>query len=80
MEKPDDLFMDYEHDSIYQVRVEFIQEKTGLSFMLKNVHLPYQVKTKQALIYKRIEVPPGRAMAAPGALPELDYTLQSILL
>ena len=77
----DDLFMDYKYDAVYQVRVEFIQEKTGLRFMLNKVHLPYQVKTKTKLLYKRIEVPPARAMAAKkSGAPALDYRLERIIL
>jgi endonuclease G, mitochondrial len=77
----DGLFMDYKYDSVYQVRVEFIQEKTGLKFMLNKVHLPFQVNTEKDLLYKRIEVPPGRsrAMAATDDAM-LDYTLDGITL
>lgn len=77
----DNFFMDYKYDAVYQVRVEFIQEKTGLHFMLNKVHLPYQVNTEKDLLYKRIEVLPGRAMAA--AKKEeavLDYKLEGIIL
>ncbi|MEP6725975.1 MAG: DNA/RNA non-specific endonuclease [Bacteroidota bacterium] len=77
----DDFFMDYKYDSVYQVRVEFIQEKTGLKFMLNKVHLPYQVKVKKDLLYKRIEVPAGRAMAAAkSGVAVLDYKLDGITL
>jgi endonuclease G len=77
----DDFFMDYKYDSVYQVRVEFIQEKTGLHFMLNKVHLPYQVNTEKDLLYKRIEVLPGRAIAAAKkGEAVLDYTLEGITL
>ncbi|MEO5685694.1 MAG: DNA/RNA non-specific endonuclease [Chitinophagaceae bacterium] len=77
----DNFFMDYKYDSVYQVRVEFIQEKTGLKFMLNKVHLPYQVQTKKDLLYKRIEVPPGRAKAAfQSGVPALDYKVSGITL
>ena len=77
----DNLFMDYKYDSVYQVRVEFIQEKTGMRFMLNKVHLPYQVVTKTNLLYKRIEVPPSRAIAAKQqGISVLDYKLEGITL
>ena len=77
----DNFFMDYKYDAVYQVRVEFIQEKTGLTFMLNKVHLPYQVNTEKDLLYKRIEVPPNRAIAAAKkGKPLLDYTLDGITL
>ncbi|MEO6315623.1 MAG: DNA/RNA non-specific endonuclease [Chitinophagaceae bacterium] len=77
----DDFFMSYKYDAVYQVRVEFIQEKTGLKFMLNKVHLPYQVKTEKNLLYRRIEVPPGRAMiAAQEGKAVLDYKLEGITL
>jgi len=61
--------------------VEFIQQKTGLRFMLNKVHLPYRVNTRADLLYKRIEVPAARAMAAKKAgHPALDYTLEGITL
>lgn len=77
----DDLFMNYKYDSVYQVRVEFIQEITGLSFMLSKVRLPYQVKTHSNLIYKKIEVPPGRSRSGgmPGTHPP-DFQLEGITL
>jgi endonuclease G, mitochondrial len=76
-----DLFMDFKYDAVYQVKVEFIQEKTGLQFMLKNVHLPYQQNVKKSVLYKRIEVPPA-AVLKPGRLkePPLDYKLKRITL
>lgn len=77
----DNFFMDYKYDAVYQVRVEFIQEKTGLQFMLNKVHLPYQVNTHAALQYKRIEVPPRPAIAGlVAAGSPLDYTLHGIAL
>ena len=77
----DNFFMDYKYDSVYQVRVEFIQEKTGLTFMLNKVHLPYQVNTKKDLLYKRIEVMPNRAIARPKpGEAVLDYKLEGITL
>jgi len=77
----DNLFMDYKYDSVYQVKVEFIQKVTGLKFMLKNVHLPYQRDEKKSVLYKRIEVSPGIAFA-PGKHkePPLDYKLKGITL
>lgn len=75
------LFMDYKYDSVYQVRVEFIQEMTGLKFMLKNVHLPYQLKEKKSVLYKRIDIRPGIAFApAKHKEPPLDYKLKRITL
>lgn len=75
----EELFMNYKYDAVYQVRVEFIQEKTGLAFMLKNVHLPYQVKTHTDLIYKKIEVPAGRSAASSNnTIP--NFELQGITL
>jgi len=45
------------------------------------VSLPYQVKTATGLIYKKIEVPPGRAMAAGmPAAPMPDFQLEGIVL
>jgi len=79
---PEDFFMDYKYDSVYQVRVEFIQQKTGLLFMLNNVHLPYQVSTKKDVLYKRIEVPAASRSiigGQPGSSP-LDYHLEGITL
>ena len=77
----EDLFMDYKYDSVYQVRVEFIQEKTGLRFMLNKVHLPYQAVVKTDLLYKRIEVPPSRAIAAKkSGVSALDFQLEGITL
>ncbi len=75
------LFMDYKYDAVYQVRVEFIQEITGLKFMLKNVHLPYQLKEKKSVLYKRIDIHPGMAFV-PGKHrePALDYKLKRITL
>lgn len=77
----DNLFMDYKYDAVYQVRVELIQEITGLKFMLKNVHLPYQLKEKKSILYKRIEVRPGIAFGtAKHKEPPLDYKLTRITL
>jgi endonuclease G len=75
------LFMDFKYDSVYQVKVEFIQAVTGLKFMLKNVHLPYQLDEKKSVLYKRIEVRPGISFA-PGKHkePPPDYKLTRITL
>jgi endonuclease G len=76
-----DFFMNFKYDSVYQVKVEFIQEKTGLKFMLKNVHLPYQQNVKKSVLYKRIDVSPAVAFAPAGAKgPPLDYKLKRITL
>ena len=76
----DDLFMDYKYDAVYQVKVETIQEKTGLAFMLKNVHLPFQENVKKSILYKRIEVQPGIAFKRKQSTNLLDYQLKSITL
>lgn len=76
----EDLFMNFKYDSVYQVRVEFIQQKTGLHFMLKNVHLPYQQEEKTSVIYKRIEVSPSVAPNANKHTAPLDYKLKGISL
>ena len=78
---PDMFFNDFHYDSVYQVRVEFIQEKTGLKFMLNKVHLPFQTLVQQDLLYKRIEVPAGRTAAKTAAAAgSLDYRLEGITL
>lgn len=76
-----DLFMDYKYDGVYQVKVEFIQQQSGLKFMLKNVQLPYQSEEKKKLIYKRIEVarPAGTGLKS-FAKQELNYRLLGITL
>jgi endonuclease G len=71
----DEYFMDYKYDSVYQVRVEFIQEKTGLQFMLKNVHLPFQARTKKNILYRRIEVPPSARGILQGSKRPVDFKL-----
>lgn len=78
----DTFFNDFHYDSVYQVRVEFIQEKTGLKFMLNRVHLPFQIAERQDLLYKRIEVPVRtRSLDAANAGEQtLDYTLEGITL
>lgn len=78
--KTEDLFNTFLHDAVYQVRVEFIQEVTNLRFYLQHVHLPYQKKDPASIIYRRIEVPPGRSMALSARNPQLDYTLEGIQL
>jgi hypothetical protein len=73
--------MDYKYDDVYQVKVEFIQEQTGLQFMLKNVNLPYQSEEKKDLLYKRIEVMRAEGVSTKSfAKQELDYMLQGITL
>jgi len=80
MVAPADPFMDYKYDAVYQVRVELIQQLSGLRFMLDKVNLPYQVKTPTDLLYKRIEVPSRSVTAEKKVLPALDYTLEGITL
>ena len=77
----DTFFNDFHYDSVYQVRVEFIQEKTGLKFMLNRVHLPFQTAERQDLLYKRIEVPagPSRSGTETGEAT-MDYRLEGIIL
>lgn len=75
----DDLFMNFKYDAVYQVSVAFIQEKTGLHFMLKHVHLPYQQSVKTAVLYKRIQIQPAAAFTASMPAP-LDYKLTRIAL
>jgi endonuclease G len=80
-EVTEDLFMDYKYDDVYQVKVEFIQQQTGLRFMLKNVHLPYQSDEKKELLYKRIEVMRAEVLTIKSfAKQELDYMLSGITL
>jgi endonuclease G len=80
-EVTEDLFMDYKYDDVYQVKVEFIQEQTGLQFMLKNVNLPYQSEEKKDLLYKRIEVMRAEGVSTKSFVKqELDYMLQGITL
>jgi endonuclease G len=80
-EVTEDLFMDYKYDDVYQVKVEFIQEQTGLRFMLKNVNLPYQSDVKKDLLYKRIEVMRAEGVTIKSfAKQELDYMLSGITL
>jgi endonuclease G len=77
----EDFFNDYKHDSVYQVKVEFIQRETGLEFMLDNVRLPFQQETKRDVLYKRIEVARAlRNMRAPMKTGALDFQLQNIIL
>jgi len=76
----EDFFMDYKYDSIYQVKVEFIQQETGLGFMLDNVLLPFHEDAKRDIIYKRIEVA-RTATARPSlAQADLDYKLEGLVL
>jgi endonuclease G, mitochondrial len=75
-----DLFMDYKYDSVYQVKVEFIQQETGLRFMLKNVNLPYQLASKKDVLYKRIEVEKTSKLAKTAAAQPLDFRLEGITL
>jgi hypothetical protein len=76
-----DLFMDYKYDEVYQVKVEFIQQETGLQFMLQNVNLPYQLSEKKDVLYKRIEVLRHRTIGAPTLIKQdLDFTLDRITL
>jgi len=80
-EVTEDLFMDYKYDDVYQVKVEFIQQQTGLKFMLTNVKLPYQSEEKKELIYKRIEVVRTAGVGLKSfAKQELDYNLIGITL
>jgi len=76
-----DLFMDFKYDNVYQVKVEFIQQQTGLKFMLKNVNLPYQTSEKKDLLYKRIEVMRSAAVSSKKMVEQqLDYKLVGISL
>ena len=77
----EDFFNDYDYRSVYQVKVEFIQEQTGLKFMLHNVSLPYQAGDKKEIIYKRIEVERKKAAGARRfASRQLDYRIDGITL
>ncbi len=75
------LFMDYKYDSVYQVKVEFIQQETGLKFMLDNVKLPYTKNEKNDVLFKRIEVMRNETGMTEGILGQgLDYSLEGITL
>ncbi len=77
----EDFFMDYKYDSVYQVKVAFIQQETGLRFMLKNVNQPFQLDEKKDLLYKRIEVRRAEGLLAKSfAKQELDFKIAGITL
>ncbi|MEO8769967.1 MAG: DNA/RNA non-specific endonuclease [Ferruginibacter sp.] len=76
----EDFFMDYKYDSVYQVKVEFIQQETGLKFMLKNVNLPFQSEEKKDMLYKRIEVMRTESTTKSFAEQEMDFKILNIQL
>jgi endonuclease G len=62
-----DFFKDFKKGEPYQVRIDFVEKVTGLSFGLDGVNQPYTVQQPQEVIYRRVEVPVPKGMA------ELNY-------
>jgi endonuclease G len=74
-------FMDYKYDAVYQVTLDFIQQETGLTFMLNGVNLPYQKEEKKEIVYSRLEIKRSPALAKITLKePILDFKLKGIIL
>ncbi|ULQ51778.1 DNA/RNA non-specific endonuclease [Flavihumibacter fluvii] len=56
----EDIFMEFPKAATYQVKVEFIEQVTGLGFFLKGVDLPFRQNESKEIIFKRIEVEANR--------------------
>lgn len=52
-----DFFSDFTKGEPYQVRVDFIEQTTGLKFGLEGLHQPYTKEEPTEVIFKRIEIP-----------------------
>jgi endonuclease G len=55
-----DFFEDFKTGEPYQVRIDFVEQVTGLKFSLNKVVQPYTKKESTKIIYKRVEVPVSR--------------------
>lgn len=54
-------FSDFKSGEPYQITIDFIEQATGFSFGVQNLHQPYTKEEATELIYKRVEVPVARA-------------------
>ena len=52
-----DFFADFKSGEPYQVSIPFLEQITGLSFGLQELHQPYTKTEATEIIYERVEVP-----------------------
>jgi endonuclease G, mitochondrial len=78
-----DFFTDFTKGEPYQVRIDFIEQVTGLRFSLEDIQQPYTKKAAQEIIFKRTEVETKEIAVLNdsdyGEMP-LDYTFLNIIL
>lgn len=55
-----DFFLDFKSGEPYQVRLDFLEQATGFSFGLQQLHQPYTKTEATEVIYKRVELPVNR--------------------
>ena len=58
-----DFFTDFKKGEPYQVKIDFIEKVTGLSFGVDDLNQPYQKTEPQEIIYKRTEVKKAAALS-----------------
>lgn len=49
-------FMDYKHNHPYQVRVELIQQLTGIKFNYRDIIFPYQESRPKELVFDEVDI------------------------
>lgn len=82
-EKPEvDYFEDFKTGEPYQVRIDFIEQVTGLKFNLDKVLQPYTKKQSTEVIFKRVEVPISKEVFVGLSLKEspLNFTFERMKL
>ena len=77
-----DFFEDFTTGEPYQVRIDFVEQVTGLKFNLDKVLQPYTKQESTEIIYKRVEVPVSREAFIKMSLKNrpLDFKFESIML
>jgi endonuclease G len=77
-----DFFADFTKGEPYQVRVDFIEQTTGLKFGLQNLQQPYTKQEPTEIIFKRVEIPVSSRQFSAMPLSEkpLHFTFEAITL
>lgn len=78
VEEEPDVFMEFPKSTTYQVKVEQVQQATGLNFRLSGVNLPYQKKDSTEVVYKRIEIKDKRLEDFSFQKAPLDFQLEGL--